>query len=130
MSKHSRKLTDEHKAYVIKRHAASHTAKSITHGLKAEFGITLSRDAVNFYHPVRRPRAGLAQRWKDLFAKEREAHIARMAHVGVTDKPARIRRRVAMMHRQWAAGRHALANEILDSVAMEIGDTFGRKRRR
>jgi hypothetical protein len=35
-----------------------------------------------------------------------------------------------MMHREWAAGRHAVANAILDSIAKELGASFGRKRRR
>jgi len=130
MSKHSNKLTDAHRIYVIKRLAARDGAMAIMRGLKDEFGITLSQHAVDHYNPERAPHAALAQRWKDLFWKERETYIARTAHVGVTDKPARIRQREAMMHREWAAGRHAQANAILDSIAKELGASFGRKRRR
>ncbi len=130
MSKYSSKLTDAHRIYIIKRLAARQGAMSVLRGLKQDFGITLSQHAVDHYNPERAPRERRAQRWTDLFWKEREAYIARTAHLGVTDKPARIRQREAMMHVEWAAGRHAQANAILDSIAKELGASFGRKRRR
>lgn len=129
-SKYSYKLTDEHRIYVIKRLAARHGPMAVMRGLKEDFGITLSQHAVDHYDPERAPDSKLAQRWKDLFWAEREAYLARTAQVGVTDKAARIRQREAMMHREWAAGRHAQANAILDSIAKELGASFGRKRRR
>jgi hypothetical protein len=130
MSKRVNKLTDEHRTYIIKRLAARHGPKAVMRGLRQDFGITISQRAVDHYDPERSPRTGLSQLWKDLFWQEREAYIARTAHVGVTDKAARIRQREAMMHREWAAGRHAQANAILDSIAKELGASFGRKRRR
>jgi hypothetical protein len=130
MSKYRNKLADRHRVYVIKRLAAYHTLSSIVQGLKKKFGITMSLLGVYRYNPVQGPRVVLAQRWKELFWKEREAYLARTAKLGVTDKPARIRQREAMMHREWAAGRHARANEILDSIAKDIDDGFGKKRRR
>ena len=129
MSKYSSKLTDAHRIYIIKRLAARHGPKAVMRGLKEDFGITLSQRAVDHYDPERSPRSGLSQPWKDLFWQEREAYIARAAQLGVTDKPARIRQREAMMHREWAAGRHARANEILDSIAKDTGDAFGKKTR-
>jgi hypothetical protein len=126
MHKHSSKLTDESRSYVVKRLAAYHTALSITQGLKQEFGITVTQKAVDYYHPARNP--GLAQGWTDLFRKERRAYLSRTANLGLTNKPARIRQREAMMHREWAAGRNARANRILDSIAKDTGDAFGKKR--
>jgi hypothetical protein len=129
MHKYSSKMTDQHRVYVIKRLAAHHTALSIVQGLKQEFGITVTQQAVDHYHPARGPRARLAQRWKDLFWKERRAYISRTANLGLTNKPARIRRREEMMHREWAAGRNARANVILDSIAKDTGDAFGKTKR-
>jgi hypothetical protein len=130
MSRYASKLTDAHRIYVIQRLAARHSPTSVVLGLRQEFGIAVSRPAVNHYDPERVPRAALARRWKDLFWKEREAYEARTAHLGVTDKAARIRQREAMMHREWAAGRHAAANEILDSIARELGASYGQRKRR
>jgi hypothetical protein len=115
MHKYSSKLTDESRSYVVKRLAAYHTALSITQGLKQEFGITVTQKSVDYYHP-------------DLFWKERRAYLSRTANLGLTNKPARIRQREAMMHREWAAGRNARATRILDSIAKDTGDAFGKKR--
>jgi hypothetical protein len=130
MSKYCRKLTDEQRIYIIKRLAARHGPMAVMRGLKDDFGVTLSQHAVDHYDAERAPHSKRAQRWTDLFWREREAYLARTAHLGKTDKAARIRQREAMMHREWAAGRHAVANAILDSIAKELGATFGRKRRR
>ena len=125
----SNKLTEEQRADVVKRLARHHTLLSIVRDLKKKFGITISPAGVAHYDPERTPDADIAQRWKDLFWKTRRAYLARTADVGLTDKPARIRRREAMMHREWAAGRHKLANAILDSIARDIGDAFGSRRK-
>jgi hypothetical protein len=121
MSRH--KLTEEQKIYVVKRLAAYDPLPAIVRGLKEQFGITISRPALVHYNPERAENHCLAPRWKDLFWQTRKAHIAGTAHLGDTDKAARIRRRQAMMHRAWAAGRYAEANRILDSIAKELGRT-------
>ncbi|MGZ9103493.1 MAG: DUF2280 domain-containing protein, partial [Rhodoplanes sp.] len=118
-----RKLTEQQKIYVTKRLAAYDALPAIVRGLQDEFGVTVSCPAVLHYDPARPGSRCLAQRWKDLFWQTRKAHIARIAGVGDTGKPARIRRRQAMMHEAWAAGRHAVANDILNSVAKDIGST-------
>jgi hypothetical protein len=124
-----KRLTDTQRAYVVKRLAAYDTLLSIVRGLKDEFGITIAFQSVAHYNAARPPDAKLAQRWKDLFWKTRKAFIAGTADTGFTDKPARIRQREAMMHAEWAAGRHKHANEILDSIAKDIGNAFRRTRR-
>jgi hypothetical protein len=122
------RLTDAQKTYIVKRLAAYDTLTSIVRGLKTEFGVTITQQAVGNYNPET-ARRGLAQRWKDLFGECRRAYIASTADIGMTNKPARLRRREAMMHRAWVAGRHGLANEILDSVAHEIDASFRRRRK-
>ena len=121
MSRH--KLTEQQKIYVVKRLAAYDALPEIVRGLQEEFGVTVSRPALVHYNAERAENHCLAQRWQELFWETRKAHVARTAHVGDTGKPARIRRRQAMMHEAWAAGRHRLANRILDSIAKEIGPT-------
>jgi hypothetical protein len=125
MSQH--RLTEQQKIYVVQRLAAHDALTAIVRGLQDEFGITVSSPAVLHYDPERPGSRCLAQRWKDLFWQARKAHLARLAAVGDTDKPARIRRRQAMMHEAWAAGRHRVANNILDSIAKEIGATTRRR---
>jgi hypothetical protein len=121
------KLTDEQKIYVVERLAAYDGLTAIARGLKEKFGITISPTGVSHYNPERS--LDLAQRWKDLFAETRKAYIDSTADIGFTNKPARLRRREAMMHKAWAAGQYELANEILDSIAKETGDPLGDKRR-
>jgi hypothetical protein len=66
-------------------------------GPKQQVGITVSRPAVVHHNPERPGSDCLAQRWRDLFAQTRKAHIVSIAHVGDTNRPARICARAAVM---------------------------------
>jgi hypothetical protein len=123
------KLTDEQRIYVVKRLAVFHSLISIVRGLQQEFGITISQQAVHHYNAERSEGKQLAPRWKDLFWAARRDYIASVANVGNTGKAERLRRCEAMMHKHREAGRHALANAILDAIARDIGGSFGKKRR-
>ena len=61
------KLTDEHKAYVVRRLAEYDKPTAIAQGLKEVFGITISHQAIEHYDPERPAGHDLAQLWRDIF---------------------------------------------------------------
>jgi hypothetical protein len=70
------KLTDEHKTYVVKRLAAYAKPRAIAP-----------------YDPGRGAGRHLAQRWRELFARERAAYLASTAAIGVDQELVPTRRR-------------------------------------
>ena len=121
------KLTDEQKAYVVRRLAEYDKPMAIAHGLKEMFGVTVSHQAVEHYDPERPAGHDLAQKWRDVFWRARSAFIESTADIGSMRKEVRIRVRERMMREEWEAGRCKIANEILDSIAKEAGDAFESK---
>jgi hypothetical protein len=120
------KLTDQQKEYVVRRLAAYDSPTAIARDLKREFGVTIGHQSVGRYNPELGSR--LDQRWKDLFAHVRAAHLAATAGIGVTGKAADIRARERLAHAAWDAGRFKDASDILDAIAKDIGDPFNDER--
>jgi hypothetical protein len=116
------KLNETQKAYVVRRLAAYDRPLVIARDLAREFGVTITPQTVGQYHPDSGRR--LAQRWKDLFAQARAAHLAGTADIGVTRKAVRIRSRERLAHEAWDAGRFKHASDILDAIAKDVGDAF------
>jgi hypothetical protein len=77
------KLTEQHKIYVVTRLAAYDTPAAVTRDLAKNFGVTVSHQTVRDYEPGRVPSRRLAPRWRELFARERAAYLARTAAIGV-----------------------------------------------
>jgi hypothetical protein len=119
------KLNERQKAYVVRRLAAYDRTHVIARDLAREFGVTITPQTVGQYRPASGRR--LAQRWKELFAQARAAHLAGTADIGVTHKAVRIRRRERSARDAWDAGRFKDASDILDAIAREIGDAFNER---
>jgi hypothetical protein len=119
------KLNAQQKAYVVRRLAAYDRAHVIARDLAREFGVTITPQTVGQYNPDSGRR--LAQRWKDLFAQARAAHLASTADIGVTRKAVRILRRERMARDAWSAGRFKDASDILDAIAKDVGDVFNER---
>ena len=124
------RLTHEQRIYVVKRLAAYDTPAVIVRGLKEEFGITVPWGVVQRYHPERGGGAKLAPCWKVLFRETRKAYLDSTADIGASYQPVRIRWRGEWAQETWGAGQHKVANEILDSVAKDAGESLGNRDKR
>ena len=66
-----RKLTNPQREFVVTRLAGYELPMTVASALHAEFGVTITRQALARYDPTRNPRC--APRWKDLFFAARRA---------------------------------------------------------
>lgn len=126
----SHKLTDEQKAYVVRRLAEYDKPVAIAQGLKEIFGVTISHQAIEHYDPGRPAGHDLALKWRDVFLEARRAFLERTADIGPARKDVRMRLRERLMMEEWEAGRCKTANEILDSIAKDAGGAFDSKHMR
>jgi hypothetical protein len=118
------KLSDEQKAYVVKRLAAYDKPLAIAQGLNEVFGVTISTQAIEHYDPERPAGHDLARKWRDVFWKARTAFIASIVDTGTMLIPVRLRLRERMAMLAFEEGNYKLANDILDSIAKEAGHVF------
>src|SRR5947207_2103256 len=62
----SRKLTDEHKTFVVQRLAGFDSVASIVTWLREEYQVSISRQSVRYYDPTTYAGRECPERWKTL----------------------------------------------------------------
>ena len=123
------KLTENEKEYVVHRLAAYDSPSAVQKGLSEEFGVKIARQSLLFYDPTKRASRRLREKWKSLFHATREALHKGSAEIGACHALVRIRWREQMALKEMEADNSQRANEILDSIARDVGDCFGSKYR-
>jgi hypothetical protein len=115
-------LTDEIKEFIVRGLARYDTPTRVAEGVKAYFGIAVSRQQVFAYDPQgSRPPA---PRWIALHAATREKFLSDIAEIGVAQKAVRLR-----LLDRWAREadeRHVttVAAMFLEQAAKECGGIY------
>ncbi|MBK3406286.1 DUF2280 domain-containing protein [Methylorubrum populi] len=121
-------LPDEVKRFVVQQLAMFETPSEVARSVKDEFGIEVSRQAVEAYDPGKRAGSALSQEFRELFAATRETFIADTASIGVTHKVVRLRTLARLIEKAEGRGNAVLVASLLEQVAKECGDAFTNKR--
>lgn len=121
-------LSDEVKRFVVQQLAMFETPSEVARAVKDEFGIEVSRQAVEAYDPGKRAGSALSQEFRELFAVTRETFIADTASIGVTHKVVRLRTLARLIEKAEGRGNAVLVASLLEQVAKECGDAFTNKR--
>ncbi len=118
------KLSDDQKEFVVTSLACFDTPSQVQKALKAEFGVDIAVQSVEAYNPERAAGKSLAKQWKALFETTRKAFLEEKAEIPIANKAVRLRIRERMARKAESAGNIALANELLNDAAREVGESF------
>ena len=110
------KLTDEQKAYVVRRLAAYDRPTTIARDVREKFGVQITRQAIAQYDPTRVP--GTGKEWEEMFFAARKAHVGDQADRTVNAR--RIERLVLRIVAQ-------ITERILKGVEGEARDTLAKR---
>lgn len=122
-------LSDEAKRFVVQQLAMFETPSEVARAVKDEFGIEISRQAVEAYDPGKRAGASLSQEFRELFAATRETFLTDTASIAVTHRAVRLRTLGKLIETAVSRGNAVLAANLLEQVAKECGDAFTNKRK-
>jgi hypothetical protein len=123
------KLTDQQRIYVVRRLAAFDKPRAIARDMKQKFGITVSHQLVESYHPGRAAGRRLAPRWKALFAQARAEFLESAAETGTMHMAVRVAWREGIANDAWDAGQFKHASDVLDAIAKDIGGAFDKRKK-
>jgi hypothetical protein len=123
------KLTEQQRIYVVRRLAAFDKPRAIARDLAREFGVTVSHQLVESYHPGREAGRRLAPRWKKLFAEARKDFLESLAQTGAMYMRVRVGWREGIAHDAWDAGQFKAASDVLDAIAKDIGEAFDKRQK-
>ncbi|OEO27917.1 hypothetical protein VW23_007200 [Devosia insulae DS-56] len=121
------KLTDEVQTFVVTSLAMFDTPMTVADAVKKEFGIEITRQAVECYDPTEKAGAKLAEKWKALFEEARKAFVEDTADIAISHRAVRLR----ALHRmsEKAEGMNLqFAAALLRQAAEEMGGTYTNRR--
>jgi hypothetical protein len=122
------KLTDAQKIQVVKRLAAYDPPDVILRWLREEYGLTLDRTAILYYHPERYAGRRCPERWKTLFLEMRKTIVAGWAEIGAAHKMVRVRWLDTTARDAMDRGDYRLAMRSLAQVARELDQRYATKK--
>lgn len=122
-------LSDEVKRFVVQQLAMFETPSEVARSVKDEFGIEVSRQAVEAYDPGKRAGAALSEEFRELFRITRETFLTDTAAIGVSHKVVRLRTLARMIEKAEGRGNAVLVSNLLVQVAKEMGDAYTNRQR-
>jgi len=124
----SRKLSDEHKTFVVQRLAGFDSVASTVKWLREEYQVSISRQSVRYYDPTTYAGRECPERWKTLFDATRKAIHDGRAEIGIANKMVRLRWLDAMAHDAMDQGKFKSATLILAQAAREMGEGYRKQK--
>lgn len=123
------KYTEEVRTFIVNALACFDTPSVIVEAVKKEFGVVVSKQAVEAYDPTKRAGRSLSAKWRAVFTATREEFLKDTSQVGISHRAVRVRGLQRMADRAETMGNLPLAVQIYEQAAKEMGDAYSNRRR-
>lgn len=123
------RLTPEIKTYIVQRLACFDTPTTVADGVKEEFGYTMTRQRVQQYDPTKAAGKDLSKKLRQIFDETREKFLTDTSGIAVSHKSVRLQRLERMAEKAETMRNYALAAQLLEQVAKEMGGHYTNLRR-
>ncbi len=115
-------------AYIVAALACYDTPEQVAAAVKLQFGLVLSRQRIEAWHPERRAGARLGTRWRELFYETRCKLLAELDDIPIACQAYRLRVLDRIATKAEEMGNLALALEVIEQAAREVGGMYGASR--
>ena len=122
------KLTHEQQTYVVQALACFDTPTTVAVAVQKDFGVKLTPQSIEAYDPTKRAGRDIAKKWKMLFEETRKAFLEDTANIGISHKAVRLRALNRMAAKAEDQGNMALAAQLHEQAAKEMGNAFTNRR--
>lgn len=122
------KLTDPVKMAIVQALACFDTPSEVAAAVKEEFGISITRQQVAAYDPTKATCKGLAKKLRAVFEETRKAFLNDVATIPIAQQAFRLRALQREFERAKSRGNSALAAQLLEQAAKELGGAFTNRR--
>jgi len=119
------KLTDEMKTLIVQQLACFDSPQQVADAVRDTFGVEIPRQQAEEYNPER---GTPAKKWVALFHATRKAFLEETAKVPIAHRAVRIRKLQRMADRAESMRNYALAGQLLEQAAKEVGDAYTNRR--
>lgn len=122
------RLAPEVQTYIVQALACFDSPKTVADAVKAEFGVTITRQLVETYDPGKKASNRLAEKWVTLHEETRKAFLEDTSKIAISHRAVRLRALQRMAERAEIMGNIALAAQLFEQAAKEAGDSYTNRR--
>lgn len=123
-----RKLSTEAQAFIVQRLAMWETPSEVVDAVADRFGVVITRQAVEAYDPTSYAGRKMT-RWRALFDRCRSAYVEELNEIPIAHKAYRLQRLQRLLSAAETMKNLALAREVLEQAAKEMGKMYERPER-
>jgi hypothetical protein len=121
-------LTEGAKRHIVQALACFDTPTQVCDSVKEEFGVIVERQQVAQYDPTKVSGTKLAKKWRVMFEDTRKRFREEVAEIPIASRAFRLRA-IARMATQAEKSRNiALAVQMIEQAAKEVGDVYVNRR--
>jgi hypothetical protein len=110
------------KLHIITALACFESPTKVATSVKEQFGLVLTRQRIEAWHPERAAGARLDANWRDIFGVTRKRFLAELNDIPIAHRSYRLRQLERMASRAEDKGNLDLAMQIIQQAAKEVGD--------
>lgn len=115
------------KLHIVTALACFGSPSQVVASVKEQFGLELSRQRIEAWHPERVAGAKLDAKWRDLFEDTRKRLLAELDNIPLAHRSYRLRQLGRILERAEEMGNISLSNKALELAAKEVGDFYVRR---
>jgi len=120
-------LKPDVKAFIIQAVACFDTPSQVVESVQKEFGIHVTRQQVESHDPTKVSGKALAKKWVELFHATRDRFQNEISDIPIANKAYRLRALDRMATKTEGMKNFALASQIIEQAAKEVGDAYTNK---
>lgn len=124
MAMRLQKLNEKAQEFAVCALACFETPSAVAKALKKEFGVSITPQSVQSYDATKRAGERLSPRWRNLFEETRARFLRETADIGIAHKVVRLKALQRMADAAEGKKQYALAAQLLEQAAKEVGNAF------
>lgn len=108
-------------AHIVAALACYESPEQVAASVKLHFGLVLSRQRIEAWHPERRAGAKLGAHWREMFYETRAKLLTELDNIPIACRSYRLKVLQRVAEQAEAVGNLPLAMQVLAQAAREVG---------
>jgi hypothetical protein len=121
-------LNDQIRTFIVQQLAMFDTPQVVADAVKKEFGVDVTRQSIEGYDPTKKAGAKVSAKWHALFDETRKVFLEDTSKIAISHRAVRIRALQRMAEQAETMRNYALAAQLLEQAAKEMGGLYTNRR--
>lgn len=123
------RLTEDVKLFIVQRLACFESLPAVVQSVKEEFGLDVTRQAIQAYDPSKSQAKNMSKKLKAIFEETRKKFLDDTSAIPISHKAVRLATLQRLVDNAERRGNAVLVSSLLEQAAKEVGDSYTNKQR-